>query len=167
MTNWCEGSLRIRGPKKNIQAFLLNGLEPHESMLEKLKTNKYYSHGFLEPCEDEKKIELKDGDILFFSSCHIKDTERGRVSYVEAYLSEYEDDEVFSIALNAKFAGLIKAKELLSICQKYDIDMRIYGFERGAQVNQDIEIINNEITKNELTKYDDYIWDCILPELGG
>ena len=38
MANWCEGSLRIRGPKKNIQEFLLDGLEPHESMLEKLKT---------------------------------------------------------------------------------------------------------------------------------
>lgn len=82
-------------------------------------------------------------------------------------MSECEDNTVVSIALDSKFAGLIKARELLSICQKYDIDMRIYGFERGTQVNQDIEIINNEITKNELTKYDDHIWDCILPELGG
>ena len=167
MANWCEGSLRIMGPKKNIQEFLLDGLEPHESMLEKLKTNKSYSHGFLEPCEDEKKIELKDGDILFFSSCHIKDTERGRVSYVEVYLSEYEDDDVISIALNAKFAGCIKADELLNICQKYGIDIRIYGFERGMEFNQDIEIIDGEITKNNLVEYDDYTWDCISPERGG
>ena len=45
MANTCEGSLRIRGPKDNIQRFLLNGLEPHNST---------------------KKLEIKDGDILFF-----------------------------------------------------------------------------------------------------
>lgn len=146
MANTCEGSLRIRGPKDNIQRFLLNGLEPHNST---------------------KKLEVKDGDILFFLSCHIKGTERGSVSYVEAYLSEYEDINVITIALEAKFVGTIKAYELLSICQKYNIDMRIYGFERGTQINQDIEIINGKITKNNLVKYDDYVWDCISPERGG
>ena len=45
MANTCEGSLRIRGPKDNIQRFLLNGLEPHNRT---------------------KKLEIKDGDILFF-----------------------------------------------------------------------------------------------------
>lgn len=146
MSNWCVGTLRVRGLKEDVQNFLLNELEPHD---------------------DTKKLEFKDGNVLFFSSYHIKDTERGQISYVEAYLSECEDNTVVFIALDSKFAGLIKARELLSICQKYDIDMRIYGFERGTQVNQDIEIINNEISKNELTKYNDHIWDCILPELGG
>ena len=68
MATTCEGSLRIRGPKDNIQRFLLNGLEPHNST---------------------KKLEIKDGDILFFLSCHIKGTERGSVSYIEAYLTDY------------------------------------------------------------------------------
>ena len=89
------------------------------------------------------------------------------MSYVEVYLSEYEDDDVISIALNAKFAGCIKADELLNICQKYGIDMRIYGFECGMEFNQDIEIIDGEITKNNLVEYDDYVWDCISPERGG
>lgn len=146
MSNWCVGTLRVRGLKEDVQKFLLNGLEPHNST---------------------KKLEIKDGDILLFSSCHIKDTERGSVSYVEVYLSEYEDVNVITIALEAKFVGTIKAYELLSICQKYKIDMRIYGFERGTQVNQDIEILNGEIAKNNLVKYDDYVWDCISPERGG
>ena len=146
MANSCEGTLRIRGPENNIKSFLLNGLEPHN---------------------DSKKIELQDENILFFSSCHIKGTERGQVSYVEVYFSEYEDTNVITVALEAKFIGIIKADELLNICQKYGIDMRIYGFERGTEVNQDIEIINGKITKNNLIKYDDYIWDCVSPERGG
>lgn len=106
MSNWCVGTLRVRGLKEDVQNFLLNELEPHD---------------------DTKKLEFKDGNVLFFSSYHIKDTERGQISYVEAYLSECEDNTVVSIALDSKFAGLIKARELLSICQKYDIVMTIFG----------------------------------------
>ena len=51
--------------------------------------------------------------------------------------------------------------------KKYGVDMRIHAFERGMEFNQIIEIIDGEVTKNEELRFDDYIWDCICPKMGG
>lgn len=47
------------------------------------------------------------------------------------------------------------------------MDIRLYGFERGMEFNQEVIIENGEIVKDEEIKFDDYDWECVMPHLGG
>lgn len=68
---------------------------------------------------------------------------------------------------NFKAAWEIDASSLAKLSKKYLIDFKILGFERGMQFNQDVEIVNGEIVKNEEIKFKDYTWECIRPHIGG
>lgn len=82
-------------------------------------------------------------------------------------LEEAEDVPIQTIALDVEFAWAIRSDELLKVCQKYHVDMRIYAFERGMEFNLEIEIINGKITKDSYFAFQDYNWECICPHMGG
>ena len=151
MPNWCKGTLKVRGTKENITKFIIEGLHPV---------------GFLG--EEHSKLALNEyGDIYSNETCWIENTRRGFVEGVEVYLSEYENDEIFVAVFDSKFAWGISADELLKTCEKYHVDMKIHGFERGMEFNQVIEIIDGKILKDEEFHFEDYQWDCICPNMGG
>lgn len=151
MPNWCAGTLRVRGKKKDLQNFIMDDMVP--------------SCGYgKEPVE----IKLDEyGNIYCNRSCHIKGTNRGFVKSLDVYLEDYEDDSIHAIALDVEFAWDISSEELLELCKKYHVDMRIYAFERGMEFNLEIEIIDGKITKDSYLAFKDYIWECICPNVGG
>ena len=151
MPNWCEGTLKVRGTKEKLTKFILNGLQPV---------------GFLG--EEKSKINLNEhGDIKTKETCWIENTSRGFVDGLYIDLSEFEDNEICVVTLEARFAWGINADELLKTAIKYQVDMKIYAFERGMQFNQDIEIISGKIAKDNEIKFDDYEWECPSPNMGG
>lgn len=153
MPNWCEGTLKVRGIKENVTKFVLEGLQPV---------------GFLG--EDRGKLTLnKWGDIESDETCWIENTRRGFVDKPCVYLPDCEDGEIMIIALDARFAWGITATELQKTCIKYNVDMKIYAFERGMEFNQDIEIVDGQIIKDEEISFEgkDYTWECICPNMGG
>ena len=151
MANWCAGTLRVRGKKKDLQNFIMDGMTP------------LCGYG-KEPVE----IKLDEfGNISCARSCHIKGTNRGFVTDLDVYFKDYEDDSITTIALDVEFAWSISSEELLKVCQKYHVDMRIYAFEKGMEFNLEIEIINGKITKDSYFSFQDYMWECICPNIGG
>lgn len=152
MANWCEGILKVRGTKENLTKFILEGLHPV---------------GFLG--EEKPKLQLdKYGNVDSNKTCWIEGTSRGFVEGVAAYLSEIEeDDELFIVVFESKFAWKISAEELLKMCTKYHVDMRIHAFEKGMEFNQVIEIVDEEIIKDEKLHFENYEWECICPNMGG
>lgn len=151
MPNWCVGTLRVRGKSKDLQNFVLKGLKPRD----------YWK-------DEHSKIELsKSGYVTCNEMCWIEGTRRGFVNDLDVYIEDSEEDSIQTIALDVKFAWGISADELLEICKKYNIDMKIHGFEQGMQFNQIIEIIDGKILKDEELKFEDYIWECICPNMGG
>lgn len=149
MPNWCSGSLKVRGTKENLTKFILEGLQPV---------------GFLG--EERKRLTLNEyGDICSTETCWIENTRRGFVEKPEVYLSEFEDGGVATFS--ARFAWGISAEELQKTCIKYQVDMKIHGFERGMEFNQIIEIVDGEIVMDEEIHFGDYEWECICPTLGG
>ena len=149
MPNWCVGTLKVRGEKTNLERFVFEGLKPV---------------GVLGDAKEPLKRD-EWGDIHTKETCWIEGTRRGFVRGLELYLSEIEDDGI--IALDAKFAWCIDVEGLRKACQKYNVDMRMYAFEQGMQFNQEVEIINGEITMDNEITFDDYKWECICPDLGG
>lgn len=149
MPNWCAGTLRVHGKKKNLQNFITYGLQ------------------LLPGKEKETPVLESDGygDVCYNGTCYIKGTSRGLINSLDAYFDE--DDCIQTIALDAEFAWNINSEELLKVCQKYHVDMRIYAFEQGMEFNLEIEIINGKITKEAYIAFQDYKWECICPRMGG
>ena len=152
MPNWCEGTLKVRGKVKDLKQFVLEGLEPVDffgNSKGKLQFDKY-------------------GECTCEHSCYIENTRRGFVEGLHIYIdSDYAEDDINVICMGCKFAWGISAEELQKTCKKYNVDMKIFAFERGMQFNQNIEIVDGQIIKDEELTFDNYDWECICPNMGG
>lgn len=165
MPNWCKGILKIRGKKENIIKFLEEGT----SLLD----------GFWKPKEIKPEIQLIDDEEYIeiknintekqIDNLYIKETRRHFIEPVESeiYIYRLDEEEQMICLKNFKAAWGIEADALRAISSRYDIDIKIYGFESGMQFNQDIEIVKGRILKDNEIQFKDYIWECIDPELGG
>lgn len=151
MPNWSEGCLKVRGKAANVKKFVLEGLKPVDFFGNELP-----------------KLELSDiGDVEYDKDCWIEGTTRGFVEDLYEDFSSVEDDEIFTAMLDAKFSWAAEAEELLALCQKYEVDMKLYAFEKGMEFNQDILIVGGEILRDNCIKFEDYNWECICPTVGG
>lgn len=151
MPNWSEGCLKVRGKAANVKKFVLEGLQPVD----------FFGNAL-------PKLELSDlGEVDTDKDCWIEGTDKGFVENLYADFSFVEDDEIFTAVLDAKFAWAADADELLALCKKYDVDMKLYAFEKGMGFNQDILIVKGEIINNLTIKFEDYNWECICPTVGG
>lgn len=150
MPNWCEGTLKVRGSKDDIINFLKNGIK---------------SVGFLGDTE-EPEIEESEYYLRVKTSkdnFYLNGTRRGFIEENEIWF-EYERE---ILALEYQQAWGIQANELAAISRQYNIDFKIYAYERGMEFNQDIEIHKGEIVKDEEVKFENYMWDCTNPNIGG
>lgn len=102
------------------------------------------------------------------NTLYIKETVRNfiKLTSEEIYIYGNDKDEQL-VCVDYKSAWGIDADELVGISKEYNIDFKIYAFERGMEFNQDIEIIKGEIIKDNKIEFVNYIWDCINPEIGG
>lgn len=151
MPNWCKGTLRVRGKAKDLRNFIVDGLEPVD-----LRGNNKGVLSFNECGECETSYH-----------CWIKDTDRGFAINVYVYIDNELSEEKLTICLDTKFAWDIGAEVLGVISERYHVDMKIYAFERGSEINRDIVIINGEIIKDDVLRFSDYNWECICPLIGG
>lgn len=151
MPNWSRGCLKVRGKAANVKKFVLEGLQPVD----------FFGNAL-------PKLELSDlGEVDTDKDCWIEGTTRGFVENLYADFSFVEDDETFTATLDAKFAWAADVEELLALCQKYEVDMKLYAFEKGMEFNQDILIVSGIILRNFDIKFEDYNWECICPTVGG
>lgn len=151
MPNWCKGCLKVRGKAVNVKKFILEGLKPINFLGGELP-----------------KLELSDfGDVDSDTECWIQGTTRGFVENLYVDFSLVEDHETFTVALDAKFAWAADVEGLLALCQKYEVDMKLYAFEKGMEFNQDILIVDGIVLRDFVIKFEDYNWECICPTLGG
>ena len=151
MPNWSRGCLKVRGKAANVKKFILEGLKPVDLFRNELP-----------------KLELSDfSDVDSDNECRIQGTTRGFVENLYADFSFVEDDETFTAVFDSKFAWAADAEELLALCKKYSVNMKLYAFEKGMGFNQDILIVGKEILRDNRITFEDYNWECICPTVGG
>lgn len=151
MPNWCEGSLKLRGEKENIIKFFKEGLDvtaPDERAGRKI----------------QDFVGFDEDWIVVEGVVYINDTSRAFIEPSEFYLNE---DSLQIGVITVKQAWDIDPEDFLAIAKKYGIDIRIQAFEKGMEFARDVEIVGGEITKDETIRYDDYVWDCPMPKMGG
>ncbi|HFK1714039.1 TPA: hypothetical protein ACGXP1_001628 [Bacillus cereus] len=157
MPNWCEGTFKVRGTKEDVRKFLLEALTP-------------IPNGFFEQTPAEKVVEEDEYEIFIKSenAFHIKGTRR---NFIESNIQHYfeDDEEKLEICVleGYKAAWGIDAAPLAALSKEYNVDIKIYAFEKGMEFNQDVEIHKGEIIKNVEIEFDNYMWECINPNMGG
>lgn len=148
MQNWAEGSLKLRGKSENIASAL------KEMLLNDTSTLK----------------EAWDGTLLRFDSTapyfYINKTRRAFIDQkqIEVWLKE----KFCIVELdNFKQAWSAIPENYQEISSKFDVDIKIFTFERGMEFTQEIEISKGEIIKDICYEYDNYQWEVPFSNLGG
>lgn len=158
MPNWCEGELKVRGKKNDIIRFMEEGIQPMTPIAESLE-----------------KIKFTRGksSTYVMSTCKRKYLiiEAGR-AFIDNFMIEFEnlesdETDIHVEAFPARFAWNISAEKLLDVAKKYNIDIKILGFECLTQFNQLVEIVDKKTIKNETITYENYKWDCPFSKMGG
>lgn len=168
MPNWAEGSLKIRGPIKNIKRFLDEGIQ--KKQLNTFGKEMDENIVFFNDWSDECGIEY---EYHFVGISHIKHTSRAFIDPEIVQYGEYAEivgkstEDIDTIALPFKQAWKVVAKSFEEISKEYEIDISIHTFEKGVEFEQDILIKDGEIVKDEIIEYDDYRFESALPMLGG
>lgn len=161
MPNWIEGKLKIRGDKKDMATFFK----------EEMREVEYQNV----PITNSVKIDIdKDGDFVVEK---IDFTHRFKLKNARHYITERSIDSFYSccksvngkdvLVVGFEAAWLIDAEYFAEMSKKYDIDFKIYAFEQGKEFNQNLEVVKGEIIKDEVIEFDDYVWECIDPTIGG
>lgn len=66
-----------------------------------------------------------------------------------------------------KGAWDISSEPYINLSKQYNVDIKIEAFERGMEFSRYILIEKGELKEDKEIKYDDYVWDCVMPNLGG
>lgn len=159
MRNWVEGKLKIRGDKKDIKRFLEEELEEviykNKSSKNKVKAKKFKYDNF--------RIESTNVMSVFKFTDTRNYLSETKISTFGC--GESKGKDVLVVGFEA--ATIINPIHFEGASIEYDLDFKIYGFEQGGEFNQDIEVVNGKIVKDELIEFDDYVWECIDPTIGG
>ena len=167
MPNWCSGNIRLRGTGAAIRDFLKNELIAVG--YEKCLSGKV----------SEQHLDIRDDGYLFilslpenvqkwtFPSFYIKGTHRNFIDgkTIEIYLDKDENTTVCIDDIKAAWG--FAPGPYIEKARKYGIDIKIVGFEMGMQVKQIIEIVGGTLTNFQEIEFEDWYWECEMPNMGG
>ena len=148
MTNWAEGSIKLRGRSENIASALKQMLLNYTVTLE----------------------DKWDGTLLKFNNTapyfYINETRRAFIEKEQIEVWLEEEFCIFELD-NFKQAWRAIPENYQEISSKFDVDIKIFTFECGMEFTQEIEISKGKIIKNVCYEYDDYQWEVPFSNLGG
>lgn len=158
MPNWCEGSIKVRGKRDKVKNFLINGVNRYYWNIETRTSEIVPKDDVVFVKEDEwgaTEIEVRDA--------YIEGTRRAFIDNLYAYL----DDEDVCVAGHFRQAWCIDGVDFDKLKDKWDVDFRLYGIERGMEFAQEVIAERGKELEDETFKYGDFIWECPFPYMGG
>ncbi len=165
MPNWCEGNLRIRGTKKNIENFLKN-----EIVYVVQDKNEFGNYIEKTPNFEEVEHYLTIYDYNAHDAYYIRNTRRNFffTNQIEIYWPDEEDNgETIIVLDNYNVAWSFKEQGWAEHATRYNLDFRMFGFERGGQFSQIMTVARNGDLNIETKEYNDWNWECPFPNMGG
>lgn len=160
MPNWCTGNLKVRGEYKNIKEFLSKEM----MILGGSPFNRTYEQPVI---DEEYGIAINVGKQgMWFRNAYRSYFESDIDVWIDE--EEKEDGNILTINLGElQTAWGTDTKALTELSKQYNLDFKIYAYERGMEFNIDFEVHKGKVIKNNEIKFDDYIWECTNPEIGG
>lgn len=145
MANWCEGTLKLRG-RPELIAQLCN-----ECFV-----------GVRATIYNNVELEITSSDwcrVVGNGCAFIMDCNDG--------LSFGEGETEISMALPLSEAYNINSEFWVELSKKYGLDIRIHAFEKGMQFERELKVYKGHCCTDEKIEYEDYVWECPMPLLGG
>ena len=173
MPNWIEGSLKIKGTPENVNKFIdeclvaysrSSGVEP-----EALPKVAWCEIDEFDDCYDIL-VDLHPGTWV-----HINDTRRAFLGdnyseVIRVYNHKSAGNDCFT-AIPIKQAWDFNKDDWIAIAQKYQLHVKLFGIEKGMGFYRDLDIYEDGTVyidnRHVFTSYDDFIWECPLPWIGG
>lgn len=160
MANWCEGCIKVRGEFENVKRFFVEGTTCYKFDFDKM-----------ENIPDTESVEIiADNNNEFYRKYHEETHINGTIraflrGVVEIYRPE-RNKKIIAV-LPFRQAWAIDADSFVEISKKYNVDIKILGFDKGMQFSQEVVVIKGELIKDKEKKYRSWEWDCPFPHLGG
>lgn len=154
MPNWIAGTLKLRGNSENLKMFFDNAIQPCHSY----NPNMQKREDFI-TCNYGEYNEVK-----LMLDAWIEGTRRAFVNS-ECYV--YWEKAYDTVCIPIRQAWEFVTENWEEISKKYDLDVRLYGFEQGMEFCQEVEIIDGKATMDNKIEYDDWDWECPMPRMGG
>ena len=178
MPNWCSGNIRFRGDIENIVKMLEEYIVVCGGKV--TEANKDGSGAKWEIVETPVKVDW-DNYKIDIHPIEEETDQRGWLWFKgtqrafpgdELYLSgnvfyRLDGDEAIVLLDDFKQAWSIEAADFVEMSAKYHVDIRIFGWECGVEFAQEIEIIDGKVTVDKTIEYQNWLWECPLPMMGG
>jgi hypothetical protein len=150
MPNWIEGTMKVRGNSENLKNFIENAIEAN------IGKNEYGT---------DVEYDIPDSSYIIGSrSAFVREQ---CYCYID-YSLDKNQTIIIPIRQAWSFTPCEGAEQLwINLAKEYSVDLRLQGFECGAKFYQDFAVVNGEITINEVKHYEDWDWECPMPQLGG
>lgn len=162
MPNWCEGMLKIRGKQEDVFNLLADNLQVWKTVI--IKEPKLYMR---EEIDKEAIVVDKEGESIWVKkTAYIKGTRRNFVEPNDINVWKGKDGNA-CIAVEFKAAWDVESEPYIKLSKAYNVDIKIEAFERGMEFSRYILIENGNLKEDKETVYDDYVWECVMPNLGG
>ena len=150
MPNWIEGTMKLRGKAEDLIRFVDNGLDGNVNKEDGPDYASYYI----------------DEDIYVYNS-------RRAFTDHDFYLDiskKSEKNQVVTIPIKQAWSFIPyegAEQRWIDLAKKYNLDIRLQGFECGLRFYQDVEMVNGVLVRNDEKQYADWDWECPMPRLGG
>ena len=163
MPNWCEGTMKLRGRAKDILRFFHEGLDAST-----------WLGG--EKIEDQVFDKSGEGEIYFEfkNEPHIKGTRRAFITGNDVYCYyDGKEEEDIVACVNVKQAWAFAAddggdlKKWQEISNEYNVDIRLFGIEMGMEFTNEVIIVRGKKPIVNEKQYEDWMWECPFPNMGG
>ena len=154
MPNWIEGTMKVRGKAENLMRLFENAFET-------LDNGTYRA---------DKDIYSESVDYNIKSSLYIEGSRRAFTSQSFNVYVDFNEYQTVSFPVKQAWSWTPEEgseQRWINLAKKYGVDIRLQGFECGMQFYQDLEIVNGEIVTDNVVQYDDWEWECPMPNLGG
>lgn len=160
MANWCTGDLKVRGEYKNIKKFLLEEMVLIEGNEDEFE--------YVTPIIDESDgIKINVGKYgMWFKNAYKSCFSNNIDVFIDDKLRKNNDILTLNLG-ELQAAWEIETDLLIELSEQYKLDFKIYAYEKLMQFNIDFEVQKGEVIKNNKIKFNDYIWECTNPEIGG
>lgn len=162
MPNWCEGMLKIRGKQENVFNLLTDNLQVWKTVI--VKDPKFDMREEL----DKEAIDIdRENEIIHVKkTAYIKGTRRNFVEPSD--INVWKDKDGNScVAIEFKADSDVLSEPYIELSKTYNVDIKIEVFEKSMEFSRYILVENGNLKENKETKYDDYVWECVMPNLGG
>jgi hypothetical protein len=152
MPNWCEGWIKFRGSKESLMKFIKSEFNDSE------------------PVFEEKYDELMPN--IPFENIFLNSLVRSYVSAEDAKNSDdyicFGEDGLGVFCIKIKHAWCVNRQGYPKLAKKYGLDIRGKCYECGMNFAEEFEYKSNgdEVLYN-VHEFEDYIWECECPTLGG